>query len=133
MFEWHQFDITSNNNAQLGTLSTYSFLPTAEFRPTRQIMRNIGFEWVIPYASVGAGVNVHSFSNATRLGNESLSFPSTFAFRVAGGLDFPITSNLAINGEVAWKHDSGTFKTTTGEGNFNSSPLMFLFGVRVHF
>jgi opacity protein-like surface antigen len=93
----------------------------------------LGFAWVIPYASVGAGINVHSFDNATRLGNESVSFPSTFAFRVAGGLDFPITPNLAVNGEVAWKHDSGTFQANGVDNNFNASPLMFLFGLRVHF
>jgi opacity protein-like surface antigen len=115
-------------------LRTYSFLPTAEFRPTREFMRRgLGFEWVIPYASVGAGVNVHSFSNAARLGSDTVSFPSTFAFRIAGGLDFPITSNVALNGEVAWKKDSGTFETRGVESNFNASPLMFLFGLRVHF
>jgi hypothetical protein len=132
MFEWHQYSISSGIN-QLGSLHTYSLLPVVEFRPTRDIMRNIGFEWVIPYASVGAGVNLHSFSNATRLGDESVSFPSTFAFRVAGGLDFPITSNLAVNGEVAWKTDSGNFDVGGVQNNFNASPLMFLFGLRVHF
>ena len=133
MFEWHQYDISSSGSAQLGTLSTYSLLPTVEFRPTRDMMRGLGFEWLIPYASLGTGVNVHSFSNATRLGNESVSFPSTFAFRLAGGLDFPITSHVALNGEVAWKTDSGTFEISGAENNFNASPLMFLFGLRVHF
>jgi opacity protein-like surface antigen len=133
MFEWHQYDISSGNN-QLGTLSTYSLLPVAEFRPTREMMRRgLGFAWVIPYASLGTGVNFHSFSTATRLSNESVSFPSTFAFRVAAGLDFPITSNLAVNTELAWKTDSGTFKTGGLERDFNASPLMFLFGLRLHF
>ena len=133
MFEWHQFDISSGN-AQLGTLSTYSLLPVVEFRPTRDMMRRgLGFAWIIPYASLGTGVNLHSFSNATRLSDQSVSFPSTFAFRVAGGLDFPITSNLAVNAELAWKTDSGTFKTGGLERDFNASPLMFLFGLRVHF
>jgi len=132
MFEWHQYDISSNN-AQVGTLSTYSLLPVVEFRPTRNVMRDLGFEWVIPYASLGTGVNLHSFSNGTRLGNQPVSFPSTFAFRVAGGLDFPITSYLAVNGEVAWKTDSGNFEISGVENNFNASPLMFLFGLRVHF
>ena len=132
MFEWHQYDISSSGN-QVGTLSTYSLLPVVEFRPTRDMMRTIGFEWLIPYASLGTGVNLHSFSNATRLGNESVSFPSTFAFRMAGGLDFPITSQLAVNTEIAWKTDSGTFQRSGVDNNFNASPLMFLFGLRVHF
>jgi opacity protein-like surface antigen len=97
------------------------------------MMRAVGFEWVIPYASLGTGVNVHSFSNATLLGNEPVSFPSTFAFRVAGGLDFPITSYLAVNGEVAWKKDSGNFERSGVGNNFTASPLMFLLGLRVHF
>jgi outer membrane protein len=135
MFEWQQFDIRTSGDAQLGTLSTYSLLPiVVEFRPTRDMMRRgLGFQWVIPYASLGTGVNLHSFSNATRLGNQPVSFPSTFAFRVAGGLDFPITSYLAVNGEVAWKTDSGTFQLSGKDNNFNASPLMFLFGLRVHF
>ena len=71
--------------AEVGTLSTFSFLPAVEFRPTRDLMRNtVGFEWLFPYASLGAGVNVHSFSNGAELGNESISFPNTFALRVAG-------------------------------------------------
>jgi len=34
---------------------------------------------------------------------------------------------------VAWKHDSGTFQANGVDNNFNASPLMFLFGLRVHF
>ena len=133
MFEWQQYNINARD-AEVGTLSTFSLLPVVEFRPTRDMMRNtVGFEWVIPYASLGAGVNVHSFSNGARLGNDSVSFPNTFALRVAGGLDFPITSNLAVNGEVAWKKDSGNFERSGVNGNFNASSLMFLFGLRVHF
>ena len=133
MFEYHQFSV-STGDVKLGTLRTYSFLPTVEFRPTREMMRSgLGFAWVIPYASFGVGVNAHSFSNASRLGDESVSFPTTAAFRVAGGLDFPITPNLAVNTEIAWKKDSGTFESGGVQSNFNASPLMFLFGLRVHF
>jgi hypothetical protein len=133
MFEWHRYNI-NGRDAEVGTLTTFSFLPAVEFRPTRDIMRNnIGFEWLIPYASFGAGLNVHSFSNGARLGNDSVSFSNTFALRVAGGLDFPITSNLAVNGEVAWKRDSGDFERSGLNGDFNASSLMFLFGLRFHF
>jgi opacity protein-like surface antigen len=56
---------------------------------------------------------------------------------VAGGFDFPITSNLTVNTEMAWKKDSGNFDRSgpTGglTGDFNASSLMFLFGLRVHF
>ena len=71
-------------------------------------------------------------------GNQSFSFPNTFALRVAGGFDFPITSNLAVNTEMAWKKDSGSFERSapTGGGltsDYNASSLMFLFGLRFHF
>jgi hypothetical protein len=137
MFEWQRYKI-NGRGAEVGTLSTFSFLPAVEFRPTRDLLRNtVGFEWLIPYASLGAGVNVHSFSNGAQLGNESLSFPNTFALRVAGGFDFPITSNLAVNAEMAWKKDSGTFDRNALTGgltsDFNASSLMFLFGLRFHF
>lgn len=133
MFEWQRYTINARD-AEVGTLTTYSILPVVEFRPTRDFMRNnIGFEWLIPYASAGAGLNIHSFSNGARLGNEPVSFSNTFALRVAGGLDFPITSHLAVNGEVAWKRDSGTFERSGLEGDFNASSLMFLFGLRGRF
>lgn len=133
MFEWQRYKINARD-AEVGTLNTFSLLPVVELRPTRDLMRNtVGFEWVIPYASLGAGLNVHSFSNGAQLGNDSVSFANTFAFRVAGGFDFPITSNLAVNTEMAWKRDSGNFERNGLNGDFNASSLMFLFGLRVHF
>lgn len=133
MFEWQRYKINARD-AEVGTLNTFSMLPVVELRPTRDLMRNtVGFEWVIPYASLGAGLNVHSFSNGAQLGNDSVSFANTFALRVAGGFDFPITSNLAVNTEMAWKRDSGNFERNGLTGDFNASSLMFLFGLRVHF
>ena len=133
MFEWQRYKINARD-AEVGTLTTFSLLPVVELRPTRDLMRNtVGFEWVIPYASLGAGLNVHSFSNGAQLGNDSVSFANTFAFRVAGGFHFPITSNLAVNTEMAWKRDSGNFERNGLNGDFNASSLMFLFGLRVHF
>lgn len=133
MFEWQRYKINARD-AEVGTLTTFSMVPVVEFRPTRDFLRNnIGFEWLIPYASAGAGLNIHSFSNGARLGNESVSFSNTFALRLAGGLDFPITSHLAVNGEIAWKRDSGNFERSGLEGDFNASSLMFLFGLRGRF
>ena len=132
MLEWQRYRINARD-AEVGTLTTFSLLPAVEFRPTRDMMRGLGFEWLIPYTSLGAGMNIHSFSNGDRLGNEDVSFSNTFALRVAGGLDFPITSHLALNGEVAWKRDSGDFERSGLKGDFNASSLMFLFGLRFHF
>jgi len=132
MLEWQRYRINARD-AEVGTLTTFSLLPAIEFRPTRDMMRGLGFEWLIPYTSLGAGLNIHSFSNGDRLGNEAVSFSNTFALRVAGGLDFPITSHLAVNGEIAWKRDSGNFERSGLEGDFNASSLMFLFGLRGRF
>ena len=133
IFEWQRYKINARD-AEVGTLNTFSFMPAVEFRPTRDLLRNtVGFEWLIPYASLGAGLNAHSFSNGARLGNDSVSFSNTFALRVAGGFDFPITSNLAVNTEMAWKRDSGNFDRNGLTGDFNASSLMFLFGLRFHF
>jgi hypothetical protein len=132
MFEWHQHDINTWG-PQFGTLGIFSLLPTVEFRPTREVMQDRGFEWFIPYASLGTGINFHSFSNATQLGNASVSFPNTFALRLAGGFDFPITSHLAFNTEVAWNRDSGSYKTNGAEADFNASSLNLLVGLRAQF
>jgi len=132
MFEWHRHDIDLNG-PQFGTLNIFSLLPTVELRPTPEAMRDRGIKWFIPYASLGTGVNFHSFSNATRLGNTPVSFSDTFALRVASGLDFPFTSHLAFNTEIAWNRDSGTFKVNGAETDFNASTLNLLIGLRGQF
>ena len=132
MFEWHQHDINLNG-PQFGTLNTFSLLPTVEIRPTREAMRDRRIEWFIPYASLGTGINIHSFSNASPLGNRPVSFSDTFALRLAGGVDFPLTSQLALNTEVAWNRDSGTYKLSGAEADFNASSLNLLIGLRVQF
>jgi hypothetical protein len=132
MFEWHRHDINLWG-PQFGTLNIFSLLPTVEFRPTHKWMRDQGFEWFIPYASLGTGINFHSFSNATLLGNEPVSFSDTFALRLASGVDFPITSQWAFNTEVAWNRDSGSYKRSGAEADFNASTLNVLIGLRVQF
>ncbi len=60
---------------------------------------------MIPYLSTGIGVNVNSFGEADAAKNRGLtniSPSNTFAYRLAGGLDFPLTQNLMFNTEVAW-------------------------------
>ena len=132
MFEWHRHSIDLRG-PHFGTLNIFSLLPTVEFRPTREAMRERGLEWIIPYASLGTGINVHSFSNGVRLGNAPVSFSNTFALRLASGLDFPITSHLALNTEVAWNRDSGSYKRSGAEADFNASSLNFLIGLRAQF
>ena len=132
MFEWHRHDIKLGG-PEFGTLNIFSLLPTVELRPTREAMRDRGIKWFIPYASLGTGINFHSFSNSFGLGNTPVSFSDTFALRVASGLDFPLTSHLAFNTEIAWNRDSGTFKVNGAETDFNASTLNLLIGLRGQF
>ena len=115
------------------TLDIVSILPTVEFRPTRDALKEQGIEAVVPYASLGLGVNSNSFSEASRLGNSSASFHDTFALRVAGGIDVPITSHLALNGEMAWNRNSGGYQLNATDGSFNASTLNLLVGIRAQF
>jgi len=132
MFEWHQHEITVGG-PQFGTLNIFSLLPTVEVRPPREMLRDRGITWVIPYAALGTGLNINSFSAASRLGNTPVSFSNTFAFRVASGVDVPLTSRWAVNTELAWNRDSGSFTIRGTEADFNASSLNVLIGLRVQF
>ena len=93
MMEWERRSIDNrNSNVDLGTLNTVSLLPTMEFRPGH-------FSGITPYLSTSIGVNVNSFSEDNDAVKVSPS--NTFAYRLAGGLDFPLTHNLMLNTEAA--------------------------------
>ena len=132
MLEWHRHTIRTWG-PEFGTLNIVSILPTVEFRPTREALQEHGIEAFTPYASIGLGVNSNSFSKASGLGNASVSFHDTFALRLAGGLDFPITSHWALNGELAWNKNSGDYQLNATDGRFNASSLNLLVGIRTQF
>jgi hypothetical protein len=142
MLEWHQHSINLWG-PKFGTLSVFSILPTVEFRPDRETREYLGWESfvnhnlqlksLIPYASLGAGANVHSFSNSNEVTLRGESFSSTFALRVALGFDIAIDSRWAFNTELAWNRDSGTYKANGLEADFNASTLNLLMGVRAQF
>lgn len=132
MLEWHRHSIKMWG-PEFGTLNTVSILPTVEFRPTRAAMEERGIEAFIPYASLGLGINSNSLSKGSALGNSTVSFQDTFALRLAGGLDFPITSQWALNAEVAWNKNSGDFQLNATDGRFNASTLNLLVGIRAQF
>jgi hypothetical protein len=132
MLEWHQHSIDFWG-PKFGTLSTVSLLPTVQFRPTAEMMQEYGVTWAVPYASLGTGINFHSFSKDAQTGSASVSFDNTFALRLATGLDFPITSRLAFNTEVAWNRDSGSYTVNGVKADFNASTLNLLVGLRMQF
>lgn len=108
MLEWenHGFDRAR------GSLDTVTLLPLMlEYRPG-----HIG--GLIPYLSTGIGVNINT-----------KDVKDTFAWRMAGGLDYALTNwfsgapkGLMLNTEVAWKRNAAD----VGE----ASAISMIFGVR---
>lgn len=132
MLEWHQHSINLWG-PKLGTLNVISILPTVELRPSLDTRENLGLELFIPYASLGLGVNVHSFSNSNEVPDKAESFSTTFAMRVAAGFDIPISSRWAFNTELAWNRDKGTYQFNGQGADFNASSFNLLLGVRAQF
>lgn len=142
MLEWHQHSINLWG-PKLGTLGVFSILPTVEFRPDRSTRERLGWESfvnydlglksLIPYVSLGLGANVHSFSNSNEVTDKAGSFSTTFALRVATGIDIALNSKWSLNTELAWNSDSGTYKFNGQEADFNASTLNLLVGIRTQF
>ena len=126
MMEWERRSIDSRNPSfDLGTLNTVSLLPTVEFRPGH-------FSGVTPYLSTSIGVNVNSFSEDDDA--VKISQANTFAYRLAGGLDFPLTHNFMLNTEAAWKRNRGGLEINNRDaGSVDASTISLLVGVRYTF
>jgi opacity protein-like surface antigen len=129
MLEWNRHSVDTERGRDIGTLNTVSLLPTVEFRPGR-------FGRVVPYGSVGIGVNVNSFSedDTYKRTSGSVSPANTFAFRLAGGVDYPLNDRLALNTELAWKRNRGGLELAGADaGSFDASSINLLFGVKYTF
>lgn len=86
----------------------------------------------MPYVSTGIGVNVNSFSEEN--GIPKTSFANTFAFRLAGGLDYALSERLMLNAELAWKRNRGGLEVANQNvGSFDASSANLLFGVKYTF
>ncbi|MFO0774907.1 MAG: hypothetical protein U0172_09605 [Nitrospiraceae bacterium] len=111
MLDWDHHHIQRRG----GSLNTVSFMPAVlEFRPGR-------FGPVMPYGSMGIGVNIND-------DNQS----DSVAWRTAAGLDYPLTNwfpnapkSLMLNTEAAWKRNRAN--------NADFSTLNWLFGLRYGF
>ena len=128
LFEWESRSFDQENpDIDLGTLHTISLMPMAIW--------NLGsYKSVFPYLSTAIGVNVNTFSEDS--GIPDFDFDNTFAWRLAGGVNFPlemIKKNLVLNGEVAWKRNRGGIEQGSTKGNFDSSSMNLLVGVRYTF
>lgn len=129
MLEYNRHGVSTEGTQDIGTLNTVSLLPTVEFRPGR-------YGRLVPYGSVGMGVNVNSFSedDTFKRNAGSVSAANTFAFRLAGGVDYPLNDKLALNTEVAWKRNRGGLELGGADaGSFDASSINVLFGVKYTF
>ncbi|HEY5647954.1 MAG TPA: outer membrane beta-barrel protein [Nitrospiria bacterium] len=113
-WETHTLEDTEAGSAlgDIADVSTISILPTVQWYFGMS-------EKVSPYGLLGLGFNINSvseddglndaFDAATGCVGCSVSFDldNTFAVKVGGGVDFAISDTLALNGELAWKLNSG--------------------------
>ncbi len=127
LFEWERRSFDQEQpDIDLGSLNTITLMPILTW--------HFGsYGRVFPYLSTGIGVNVNSFSEDDAVGNTQFDFANTFAWRLAGGADFPLTEDLFLNGEVAWKRNRGSLTTGNTEGNFDASSLNLNVGLRYMF
>jgi len=126
--EWERHAVDQQSPpVDLGHQDTVSLLPTVEVRPGR-------LGPVAPYASMGFGVNVNSFGESSSISGTTISPSNTFAWRLAWGADYFLTSKLALNTEMAYKRNDG-HATINGEliNDWNASSFGFLVGLRAFF
>jgi len=132
MLTWTRHSISSENPSQdLATLNTVTLLPLyMEVRPGH-------FGKIQPYVGTGIGVNINSVSEADAVKNAgiSLSAANSFAWRMAGGLDFPLTEHFVLNTEVAVNRNRTTVETNPGsvKNVADGSNMNILFGAKYIF
>ena len=124
--EWERHAVDQERpHVDLGHQDTVSLLPTVEVRPGR-------LGPVAPYASMGFGVNVNSFGESSRIGSTVISPSNTFAWRLAWGADYFLTSRLAVNAEMGYKRNDGHVTINGVQVNdWNASSFGFLIGLRM--
>jgi opacity protein-like surface antigen len=134
MLTWQRLSVdVESPKSDLASLHTVTLLPLyVEYRPGR---------WgeVQPYLSTGIGVNFNSASesDALKRNNVTLSPNNTFAWRLAGGLDFAVTEHVLLNTEFAMNRNRGSIETkqggTTTDSPFDATSMNILFGVKYLF
>lgn len=109
---------------KFGDLFTVAVMPTIEMRPFLTTM-------AIPYLSVGLGMNLNMFSAES--GVPSLDYNNTFAARIAGGVDVPLTTHWSLNTEVAWRLNKGEWTQLGRSGRYDATAVLGLVGIRYLF
>ena len=137
--EWERNKLQSFDT-DLGDAKTVSFLAFTEFRMTCEALST--------YLSFGAGLNFNSFEEdatiqtgcnaAYRVTCDEIEPENTFALKASLGVDYFVTSNLALNTDFGWKINRADAAlklggVTVATRNFNVSLFAFLFGLRYYF
>ena len=128
MVEWERHAVDQDRpHIDFGHQDTVSLLPTVEVCPGR-------LGPIAPYASMGFGVNVNSFGESNRISGTTISPSNNFAWRLAWGADYFLTSKLALNTEMAYKRNDGHVTINGGQiDDWNASSFGVLFGLRAFF
>ena len=109
---------------KFGDLFTVAVMPTMEMRPFLTTV-------AIPYLSVGLGMNFNMFSAES--GVPALDYNNTFAARIAGGVDVPLTAHWGLNTEVAWRLNKGEWTQLGRSGPYDATAVLGLMGIRYLF
>ncbi len=126
--EWERHAVDQDRpHIDLGHQDTVSLLPTVEARPGR-------LGPIAPYVSMGFGVHVNSFGESSRISSTTISPSNNFAWRLAWGADYFLTSRLALNTEMAYKRNDGNAAINAVQiDDWNASSFGVLFGLRAFF
>jgi len=141
--EWQTNKLQPANFAGLsGDFSTISIIPFGEIRLT-------ALKPLIPYALLGIGVNINSITNAKIESCIGTSGPivilvpcefkpeNTLSLKISGGIDYLISSNLALNVEIGWKQNKGNADLSNvafpfSSRDFNANTVSFLLGLHYY-
>jgi opacity protein-like surface antigen len=112
--EWERHKV-KESNVDSGDGTTISILPFTELRIPAT-------ENIIPYVSLGLGININSFDQSSAVNNTctllgasscKIELNNSFALRINAGIEYLVTQNLALNTGIAWKLNS-THANITG-------------------
>jgi opacity protein-like surface antigen len=120
--EWEKHEIKNwSTGFYYGDETTVSIIPTIEYH----FFAESSF---YPYVLLGFGINMNSFSGSSDLVAQCaicrMDPKNTFALKGGGGIDYFITHNLAVNGELDLKMNDGTSDLTGNFPGFSSGNSM---------
>ncbi len=93
----------------------------------------------VPYGTLAVGININSFDEDSIIAPLQVEPDNTFALKVGMGADYFVTPELALNGELGWKLNSGDTEFSlpgvlpTGTLDTDLSAISFIAGVRYYF